>query len=106
MCTTTAVVAADAQSAADALVAIGALVVEPHGRRWLMLPGRRGYTRSSTDGLWWFGDRFHPRSQDLTPVASPHMIAALDAWELSVLAVDTDPTEPHGIRWGHGLVAS
>lgn len=99
-------VAVDAQATANALIELGVLVVEPHGRRWLMIGDRRGFTRSATDRCWWYGDRFNPRTTELTQVTSTYVIAALDAWELTVVEVDSDPTEPHGITWGHGLVAS
>lgn len=88
--------AVDAQSSATALVALGELAVDPHGRRWLMLGALRGFTHS-VDETWWYGERFNPRTQDLVPVTSLYMINALEQWELTVVEVDGDPTEPHGL---------
>ncbi len=93
-----------AQAEADKLVAMGVLVVDPHGRRWLMLGSQRGFTRSTVDGCWWYGERFNPRSTPLVPVTSTYVVRKLDEWETTV--ADVVPAEPVGVQWGHGLVAS
>lgn len=88
----------DVQSVANAIVKLGWLLIEDHGRRWLMVGAHRGYTRSATDDQWWFGERLNPRHvQELTQVTSPYMVTALDAWESTHIEVDTDPTAPQGL---------